>query len=853
MFRAQPWSHYNYELMEPKEEGDQYYLLGSILVPSDKWRVKRITAWFRHDAGPAPEDGWKEVKTARLNLIAVDDRRTPPESADPRSGRVISIEFRRVDAGVLELHAADLDLELKPGAYWIGLTPIITVSRHGQFHSLFTEGPLDTGVEIALNAPGHAEIPKGWTTYHLALNRSAPCNRNLSLRLDGERVPVGVRGQAPASDRAIDRASSLHLRYAKFDPLTGTPEIPNDLKADDGCRLWIVQFHAPPNASIRKALQAHGAAIEHYVPDNACLVELAPGNRDGVASLPAVRWMGPWHPAFRIDRSIDGMDIDKRNLKPVNTGDDFPWKNCVVRTVQSSPQTKQGVAARIEELGGEVLANPDAGFRLLATMKDEQIRKLAHLDAVLSIERSGNWFAGQAHGSGGAPGAGTATIDSEQLRDLLGANYVEERGGYRGAGVWCAAVDSSPRETHVDLFGRISFVGPQRHQGDWHGTAVCGMLIGDGSANTRGRGMLPRGHVLFQDSGYNGLVDQYAAMQLILKQRGVLQTDSSGSYSVAWYDIFAAELDDLVVQYDLPYCRALGNTGNRMGSGWPKNVICVGGVQYGDTLQKDGHKPWKGSARGPAPDGRIKPDLVAFSDRIMIVGSAHDRDYDSTGGTSIATPMVAGCLGLTTEMWASGVFTPRPVGVGIAERRPRAATAKALLINSASQYPMRGADNGFHRFNQGWGFPDLKNLYDLRKQMFVVNADTLLEQSQTVSYSLPVRGDTPLRVTLVWSDPPAMSGTDKALVNDLDLDVVSPDRSRYWGNNGLSDNIWSEPGGNPDVLNNVEQVLVQNPQQGLWTVRVSAPRIAIDQSPGDLAFNQAFALVVTGVADELDH
>jgi serine protease AprX len=593
-----------------------------------------------------------------------------------------------------------------------------------------------------------------------------------------------------------------------------------------------------------------GGKVLYYVPDNTYLVDLPTASRKTVAALPEVRWIGPWHPAFRIDPSISGKDLRKDNLKPFLADDDFPWKNCVVRTRVDLPKSTRAIAEKVKELGGRILAQNDSAFQLLVTLKDGYIRSLSRENNVLYIERFGTWFSGQPSGSADSSGEAPAVLGMGELRAVLGADYVQKHGGYRGAGVRCAVIDTPPRESHVDLFERISYVGPQRVAGHTHGTAVCGILIGDGTADPKGCGLLPKGRVLFEDSGFRGLSDRYAVTKESLKQGAVLQSDSSRSYNLRWYDVFAAELDDLILRYDILYCRAAGNTGNRSGSSWGKNVVSVGGIEHNDTLQRSGYTPWKYSTRCPAPDGRIKPDLVAFSHNVFTVGSATDRDYNSFGGTSCATPMVAGCFGLLVEMWADGVFTPRPLGISIADRKPHAATAKALLINTAYQFPFTKGKNGFHRFNQGWGMPDLRNLYNQRHHMFVVNADRPVQSGQAVTYRLTSNGDRPLRLTLAWTDAPAMSGTTRSLVNDLDLDVTSPDGTHYYGNHGLFTDIWSKPDGNPDILNNVEQVLIKSPQPGEWVCRVSTRRVAMDQNTSNSAFDQAFALVTTGITEK---
>src|SRR5205823_2488181 len=89
------------------------------------------------------------------------------------------------------------------------------------------------------------------------------------------------------------------------------------------------------------------------------------------------------------------------------------------------------------------------------------------------------------------------------------------------------------------------------------------------------------------------------------------------------------------------------------------------------------------SSRGPTRDHRIKPDVVAPGSVILsaksrlavanpIFGISLDNDYMFDAGTSMATPLVAGCAAVVRESFR--------VRHGI---NPSAALVKAMLINGA--------------------------------------------------------------------------------------------------------------------------------------------------------------------------
>jgi subtilisin-like proprotein convertase family protein len=90
-------------------------------------------------------------------------------------------------------------------------------------------------------------------------------------------------------------------------------------------------------------------------------------------------------------------------------------------------------------------------------------------------------------------------------------------------------------------------------------------------------------------------------------------------------------------------------------------------------------------------------------------------------------------------------------------------------------------------------------------------------------------------VTLAWTDYPSTPAATTHLVNDLDLRVDG-------AGSGFIGNVFnrgvSVTGGDYDRLNNLEQVLIQDPQPGVYAIRVSPH--AIPSGP------QPFALVVSG-------
>jgi hypothetical protein len=103
----------------------------------------------------------------------------------------------------------------------------------------------------------------------------------------------------------------------------------------------------------------------------------------------------------------------------------------------------------------------------------------------------------------------------------------------------------------------------------------------------------------------------------------------------------------------------------------------------------------------------------------------------------------------------------------------------------------------------------------------------------------PNQSGDPLRVTLAWTDYPGEPSAAKALVNDLDLEVIAPNGTHYYGNQGLyttglclRDNTW-------DACNNVEGVIIPHAGAGLYKIIVHGAQVAQGGA-------QPFALVASG-------
>jgi hypothetical protein len=631
-------------------------------------------------------------------------------------------------------------------------------------------------------------------------------------------------GVAWAESRALK--TELRLRDGSIQPGSPMPTAKHGLVLPETGRLHLVQFRTAGLEEWRDSLAALGAEVLSHVPHNAHVVRAEAAAIAGIRSLDFVERVEPYHPSYRLQPSL-------RDEMGHGAGA-FGLKRVRVVTFEWGPEAKQRVIETAEALGAEVAVYWPSGHVLELWVDEEQLGAIAAHDDVQWIDR---WT---------PPGT-----DMDLVRQDAGTDWVEDRFGYCGQGVRGEVMDLGIQEDHPDFDG-VLLHGP--HDVASHGTSTYGIVFGngdrDGDGDAQGTGHMPCGEAqgIFADNGE--FTDRFAHTQE-LKQApyfASFQTNSWGAHQIENYTSVSQEMDDIIWRLDIAITQSQSNMGTQDSrpEAWAKNVISVGGVRHYGTLDTSDDAWASGASIGPAADGRIKPDLSYWYDSIYTTttGSGYTTGF---GGTSAATPEVAGVLGLMVQMWADNVWGTDPQGGTVFEKQPHFSTLKALLVNNSRQYDFVGTEHDLTRVHQGWGRPSARVAYERAARSLVVDEQETLSMGQSVTYTVDVGPtESELKVTMVYPDPPGTTSASLHRINDVNLKVISPTGTVYHGNNGLLDGTESTPGGSPNDLDTVENVFVRNPETGTWEIEITALEVNQDghlATPGD---DVTFALVVTG-------
>lgn len=383
-----------------------------------------------------------------------------------------------------------------------------------------------------------------------------------------------------------------------------------------------------------------------------------------------------------------------------------------------------------------------------------------------------------------------------------------------GQGLTVSVKENPLDATDIDFRGRLVNVDPAAVTVSSHATTMATLIAGGGNSAPAGRGVAWQAGIT--SSSYARLLPDDGPQ---LQQRAVsVQNHSYGTGIENYYGLEAQAYDAQAQQYPtLLHVFSSGNSGAQASpdgtyQGLPDVANLTGQFKMSKNSLSVGATDALGqvaamSSRGPAHDGRVKPELVAFGD----------------DGSSDAAALVSGMSLLVQQAY-------REQNGGVL---PSSALVKAALINSADDTGRPEVD-----FVSGFGQADalgaVRTILDRRYFQGSVG------QGQVTPFTLVVPpGTQQLKLTLAWTDPAAAANASGALVNDLDVLLTSNGTS--WQPWTLSsyphpDSLALPARRRPDHLNNIEQITLAAPAPGTYQLAVRGYSVAAGSQMFSVAY-----------------
>jgi hypothetical protein len=283
------------------------------------------------------------------------------------------------------------------------------------------------------------------------------------------------------------------------------------------------------------------------------------------------------------------------------------------------------------------------------------------------------------------------------------------------------------------------------------------------------------------------------------------------------YNAQAREFDRITRSLEsFMLCMAAGNSGNTTnttlsyGPGWA-NIIAEERTNKNNFTVHAGGNPgehYEWASKGPTRDGRLKPDISP----------------EGWEGTSNASPSMAGMVNVLFESYQESYHTA-----------PRGDVVKAVVLNTAIDADKKGID-----FKTGFGTLNPIRAHRAIQQQHVFTGSMPQGTTGSTQYTISIPAGTRMaKILLYWHDYPGTVGAAKALVNDLNIKVNTPSGQTFlpWVLDPTPGRQYDLPVRKTDNLNNVEQVTIDDPQAGVYTITVSGSYVPFGPQPFVLTYD----------------
>lgn len=583
-------------------------------------------------------------------------------------------------------------------------------------------------------------------------------------------------------------------------------EDPETLSQTDRVRVLVLD--RPLDLRLKTELQRLGVELLDYLPRHSFTVRLKGVDGTGLSAVEGVVRVIDYRDAWKLQPGI----IERLGTHQQPSRRELDEMGLLGLIVSLHPGEDLEIAiTSIRETGATVERVERVGTHdeLSVITLPQDLELLSRIESVLFVED-----------------APDITLRNATTRWVIQTNVTNQTpvydNGIHGEGQVIGVLDGRVDQGHCSFPAGKILAYNSSNGSDTHGTHVAGTAAGNNGVNNDTRGIAYEANLVtnttpnFTEAGITNRLNLHHS------QGGRIHTNSWGNDGTTAYDSLARGFDVFLHNNEESFvCLAVTNGNVLRNPENAKNLLAVGASQ--DSPNEENHCT---AGIGPTSDGRRKPEV--YTPGCSTQSSQAGTACGTTGltGTSMACPAVAGATALIRQYYVDGYYpsgAPNPADAIV----PSGALLKATIVNSAVD--MTGI-TGYPSNLEGWGSARISDplfftgdnralgvLEDVR------NASGF-STGQNTSYNVNVIDSTQdLRITLAFTDVAATAGSAAAAVNNLDLEVVAPNGTTYFGN--FFSGGFSASGGSRDSINNVEQVHINNPQQGSWTVRVVATAV----------------------------
>lgn len=558
----------------------------------------------------------------------------------------------------------------------------------------------------------------------------------------------------------------------------------------------VLQFQNLPTSEEREQLAAAGIELLDYLPENAYVVSISKLPSATTLQKAKAKAIFSFSPQQKMQVYFANGFIPSWAVQVAGTVD--VWIS-FYKTIDPDLVLQQ-----LKTLNVDVLSTEHLTYRILSLrIAASRVAEIAALPFVEYIQPA-------------PPKDQPLNYNSRtgSRATALNASIAAGGRGLNGEGVTIGHGDNADLQAHADFNGRL--INRNASPFNAHGVHTAGTLAGAGNIDEMYRGYAPKARIVSQ--AFSGILDNAATY---VRDYGMVITNNSYGDVIECdyngvYDLTSRILDQQAL--DLPsliHVFAAGNSGLNTCVPFPTGYHTVlGGYQSAKNVLTVGATTDSGlvanfSSRGPIRDGRLKPEITAMGQGVVSTWPTNIYSYNN--GTSMAAPAASGGLALLYQRY-------RQLHNGT---DPKNALMKAFLCNGAGDRGATGPD-----FQNGLGWMNLLRSVEMLDGSHYFSGNSTNGGTATHSFSVPAN-TAQLNVLLYWNDLPASVVSTKNLINDLDLEVVGP--SGAVALPLVLDTAISSLGNaavqGADHINNIEQVMINTPEAGNYTIRVKGTTV----------------------------